>query len=98
MKQLHPCNLDGDRFRESMMQTIIKKWGNTPALKINTSLMKLANLRLEQRINIQVVNGALVITPLVLKEYSLESLVEMITPSNLHGERYIKQPVGREFF
>ena len=83
---------------DRVMQTTIKKWGNTPTIKINTSLMKLANLHLEQKVNIQVVNGALVITPIVLKEYSLESLVEMITPSNLHGESDIKQPVGREFF
>jgi len=83
---------------ERVMQTTIKKWGNTPAIKINTSLMKLANLRLEQKVNIRVVNGALVITPVVPKNYSLESLVEMITPSNLHGESDIKQPVGREFF
>jgi antitoxin MazE len=80
------------------MQTTIKKWGNSPALRLNASLMKLAHLSLEQEVSIQVLKGSLVITPTVPKEYSLESLVESITPLNCHGEADYGHPIGKEVF
>ena len=31
------------------MQTVIKKWGNSPALRLNASVMKSAQLNIDQK-------------------------------------------------
>ncbi|WP_396189610.1 hypothetical protein [Flavobacterium sp.] len=78
------------------MQAIIKKWGNSPALRLNASLMQLAQLSLDQEVTIQVLEGKLVIEPSGPKAYSLESLVSGITPQNCHSEIDFGRRVGME--
>lgn len=80
------------------MQATIKKWGNSPALRLSASLMQLAHLSLEQEVSIQVVKGRLVIEPTSSKEYSLENLVSEITPQNCHAEFGYGPSVGMEAF
>jgi antitoxin MazE len=78
------------------MQATIKKWGNSPALRLSASLMQLARLSLDQEVSIQVLKGKLVIEPTSSKEYSLENLVSGITPQNCHAESDYGRPVGME--
>lgn len=80
------------------MQATIKKWGNSPALRLSASLMQLAQLSLNQEVNIQVLKGKLVIEPASPKEYSLESLVGGITAQNCHAESDYGPCVGMEAF
>lgn len=80
------------------MQATIKKWGNSPALRLSASLMQLAQLSLGQEVNIQVLKGNLVIEPASLKEYSLESLVGRITDQNCHTESDYGPNIGMEAF
>lgn len=80
------------------MQVKIKKWGNSPALRLSASLMQLAHLSLDQEVNIQVLRGKLIIEPISPKEYSLESLVDSITPQNCHTENDFGPSVGLEAF
>jgi len=53
------------------MQAIIKKWGNSPALRISGSIMEMANLKLEQAVNINVLKGKIIIEPISPKQPSL---------------------------
>jgi len=78
------------------MQATIKKWGNSPALRLSASLMQLAHLSLDQEVSIQVLKGKLIIEPMISKEYSLDSLVNGITPENCHAEIKYGQPIGME--
>jgi antitoxin MazE len=80
------------------MQATIKKWGNSPALRLSTSLMQLAHLSLDQEVSIRVLKGKIVIEPISPKEYSLESLVGGITPQNCHAESDYGSSVGMEVF
>jgi antitoxin MazE len=80
------------------MQATIKKWGNSPALRLSASLMQLAQLSLNQEVNIQVLKGKLVIEPASPKEYSLESLVGGITAQNCHAEIDCGPSVSMEAF
>ncbi|MEI7571140.1 MAG: AbrB/MazE/SpoVT family DNA-binding domain-containing protein, partial [Alcaligenaceae bacterium] len=57
------------------MKEIIKKWGNSPALRLPRSVMKLAQLRLGQAVNINVLNGKIVIEPIVSKKTRLDELL-----------------------
>ena len=78
------------------MQTVIKKWGNSPALRLNTSIMKSAHLALEQEVEVKVIRGRIIIEPTVKKEYCLDELVSNISSENIHGEMEFGNPVGKE--
>ena len=77
------------------MHTQIGKWGNSLAVRIPGAVAK--ELELEEGMDIELtrVNGGLMLRPRK-REYTLEELLEQITPENLHGETDWGPPVGRE--
>ncbi|MCA3238664.1 MAG: AbrB/MazE/SpoVT family DNA-binding domain-containing protein [Curvibacter sp.] len=78
------------------METIIRKWGNSPALRLPAALVKAASLQLDQKVSIKALGGKLIIEPLDSVEYPLEDLLAGITANNLHDEVDTGKPVGRE--
>jgi antitoxin MazE len=80
------------------MEAIIKKWGNSPALRLSASLMKEAQLVLDQKVTVKVLRGKIIIEPATRKEYKLEDLVAGITPGNVHEESDFGKPVGKEIW
>ena len=80
------------------MESIIKKWGNSPALRLSASVMKEAHLVLDQKVSVKVVGGKIVIEPASRKEYKLEELVAGITSHNTHAESDFGSPVGKEIW
>ena len=78
------------------MQTKIKKWGNSLALRIPKLLALDANLKLNEMVDISIDKGSIIITPIVEKEYSLEKLLKGVSKNNLHGEVNTGSPVGKE--
>jgi len=80
------------------MQTQIKKWGNSLALRIPKLLALDANLKLNKLVAISFDKGSIIITPIDEKEYSLKKLLEGVSKNNLHGEFDTGTPVGREIW
>ncbi len=78
------------------MEAIIRKWGNSPALRLPVSVLKEAELSLEQKVNIVVTRGRIVIEPSGKIEYDLNELLGGITAQNAHGEVSFGEPVGKE--
>jgi len=78
------------------MQTKIKKWGNSLALRIPKLLALDANLKLNELVNLSIDKDSIIITPIGEKEYSLEKLLKGVTKNNLHGEFDTGEPVGKE--
>ena len=78
------------------MNTVIRKWGNSPAIRIPMALMNSAQFELEQKVSITVEGGRLIIEPVRRVTYSLDALVAGITPKNLHTEISFGGPVGKE--
>ena len=78
------------------MEAVIKKWGNSPALSLSASLMKEAQLTLDQKVSVKVLRGKIIIEPANRKEYKLEELVAGITTDNSHAESDFGKPVGKE--
>ena len=78
------------------MQTVIKKWGNSPALRLNAAVMKSAQLNIDQLVSVKVQKGRIVIEPIAKQEYPLNELLSGITAKNLHGETDFGEPVGKE--
>jgi len=80
------------------MQTQIKKWGNSLALRIPKLLALDANLKQNKLVDISFDKGSIIITPIDEKEYSLGKLLEGVSKNNLHGEFGTGTPVGKEIW
>ena len=80
------------------MEAVIRKWGNSPALRLPSAALKDAGYVLEQKVELIVSRGRLVIQPSDNVKYSLENLLTGITKDNSHGEASFGKPVGKEIF
>ncbi len=78
------------------MQTKIKKWGNSLALRIPKSFALDANLRQDELVDISIDKERIIITPIAEKEYSLDELLEGVSADNIHGEFDTGIPIGKE--
>ena len=78
------------------MHTVIRKWGNSPAVRLPVSVMSAARLKLEQKVQVTVEQGRIIIEPVGRIEYSLDRLVAGITRKNTHKEISFGAPVGKE--
>ena len=78
------------------MQTKIKKWGNSLAVRIPKLLALDANLKLNEMVDISIDQGSIIITPIGEKEYTLEKLLKGISKSNLHREFDTGASIGKE--
>lgn len=78
------------------MEAVIRKWGNSPAVRLPAVALKEAALSLEQKVTIIVSRGRIVIEPCDHVEYSLDDLLAGITPQNSHAEVSFGNPVGKE--
>ena len=80
------------------MQTKIKKWGNSLALRIPKSFALNANLRQNELVDITIDKERIIITPISGKEYSLDELLAGVSEDNLHSEFDTGAPVGKEIW
>ncbi len=78
------------------MRTRVHKWGNSLALRIPKSFASEVGLESESSIDLSVVNGKLVIEPVVGTELTLEELLDRVTEDNLHDEVSTGPAVGIE--
>ena len=78
------------------MQAVIRKWGNSPALRLPSAALKEAGYALEQKVELVVSRGRIVIQPSEQVTYSLDKLLAGITTDNSHGELSFGKPVGKE--
>ncbi|MEO6623544.1 MAG: PbsX family transcriptional regulator [Burkholderiaceae bacterium] len=78
------------------MEAVIRKWGNSPALRLPVSALKEARLSLQQKVNIVVTRGRIVIEPSERIEYDLDELLSGVTSGNVHAEVTFGKPVGKE--
>jgi antitoxin MazE len=79
------------------MQTKIQKWGNSLALRIPKALADETGIDQDSPVEIRVVDGQIRIIPLQsAPDYTLESLLDGITPDNLHGEIDTGDALGNE--
>jgi len=80
-----------------MATVTLKKWGNSPSIRIPASIMQAAALHVEDKLDLKInEEGQIVLIPVKTQEYSLESLLSGITPENLHEKVTFGVPVGKE--
>jgi antitoxin MazE len=78
------------------MQSKVQKWGNSLALRIPKSFANEIGLVDEAPIEISLVDGKLVIIPLLRQTYSLDELLSQITEDNIHDEHDTGMAQGKE--
>jgi antitoxin MazE len=78
------------------LKTIIKKWGNSFAIRIPKAIIDDANLEINSEIEISLKDGQITLVPVKEKNFTLESLVAGITNENQHGEIDTGYSVGNE--
>ena len=78
------------------MQTQIKKWGNSLALRIPKLLAEQLGIKTDSEVEIAVEDGQMMIRPLPEPTLTLEELLAQITDENLHEEVETGTAVGGE--
>ena len=68
------------------MRGVIKKWGNSAAVRLPSSMMKTLKLDLEDMVEVKVERGCIVLEPIRSQEYLLSQLLSGIKTRNLHAE------------
>lgn len=74
----------------------LSKWGNSLGIRIPKQIAGQAHLTEGTKVELQVENGQVVLKPVPKPAYTLEWLLEGITPENCHGEVSTGKAVGRE--
>ena len=85
-----------DTLMEKCMEAVIRKWGNSPALRLSSAVLRDAGYQIEQKVELVVSRGRIIIQPSKKIEYDLSQLVNGINAKNSHGETDFGKPVGKE--
>ena len=78
------------------MHTVVKKWGNSASVRIPAVIMAAVHLHLDDTVDIHEENGRIIIQPVRPNAFTLQQLVEKITPENLHKSIDFGENVGKE--
>ena len=78
------------------MDGVVKKWGNSAAVRIPASVLEAARLELDQSVDVREERGRIVIEPKRRKDFELAELLSGITADNMHTAVDTGAPVGRE--
>ncbi|MDQ4077236.1 MAG: AbrB/MazE/SpoVT family DNA-binding domain-containing protein [Chloroflexota bacterium] len=78
------------------MQTRIRKWGNSLAIRIPRVFALEAELEQDALVELSLEEGKVTIVPVSELPLSLDDLLSRITEDNLHGEVDTGQAAGRE--
>ena len=79
-----------------VMRVIVKKWGNSAAVRIPRGIMQAARVSLDEAVDVREQDGQIVIEPIRSGKSDLAKLLAAITPENLHGGIEFGIPVGKE--
>ncbi len=78
------------------MQGVVKKWGNSAAVRIPAAVLEAAHVRLDQPVDVREEDGRIVIEPIRPARYAIDTLVAGITDDNRHDAVDMGKPVGGE--
>ena len=80
------------------MQTQVKAWGNSQGIRIPKEILQDVGISLNEILNIEIVNGAILLTKCFAHKTLEERAREFGGELNLDGEYDWGEPVGREIW
>lgn len=78
------------------MKVVVRKWGNSAAVRIPAALLASARLRLDQAVDVREEQGRIIIERIEPEDHDLATLIAGITDENRHDAIDMGAPVGRE--
>ena len=78
------------------MKTMVKKWGNSAAIRIPAAVVQAMQLDLDELVDVREESGRIVIEPIRQKSYDLNALLKGITAKNRHEAADFGPPLGKE--
>ena len=78
------------------MKALVKKWGNSAAVRIPAAVMQAIHLELDDEVDVREEAGRIVIQPIRRKNYDLDELLKGITSKNRHDPVDFGPPSGKE--
>ena len=75
------------------MQAVVQKWGNSLGLRIPSHWAKDNNVKSGSKIEVIAEKGKIIILP---QKKSLDDMLAMVTPDNIHSEVTTGNAVGKE--
>jgi len=78
------------------MHTKIQKWGNSLGLRIPKAFAIAAGLASDSLVDVALVEGRVVVTPLSPAHLTLDQLLAGVTEENRHGESVTGPMMGQE--
>ena len=78
------------------MKSVVKKWGNSAAVRIPAAVMEAIPLELDESVDVREEAGRIVIEPVRQKAYDIDVLIKGITSENLHEAADFGSAVGKE--
>jgi antitoxin MazE len=80
------------------MTSTVSKWGNSLAIRIPKHLADRVHMQEGSCVEFDVLDGSLIVKPSQRKKYTLEELLDGMTPEHFHPEIPTGTPVGNEMF
>lgn len=80
------------------MRVLVKKWGNSAAVRIPASVMAAASLGVDQTVDVREEGGRVVIEPVRAEPYVLDALLDQMRPETFPEDIDFGAPQGREFW
>lgn len=78
------------------MRIVVRKWGNSAAVRIPASVMAEASLELDQTVDVRQEGGRIVIEPLREPGYDLNAMLDAMQPDTFPEDVDFGAPKGRE--
>ena len=78
------------------MKSVVKKWGNSAAVRIPAAVMAAIPLELDEPVDVREEAGRIVIELVRRKAYDINALIKGITRENLHEAVDFGAVVGKE--
>ena len=80
------------------MRARVRKWGNSPAVRIPAAVMRTVRLELDEVVEVREEAGRIVIEPVRRKSYDLDELLRGITSKNQPELVDFGPPSGKEIW
>ena len=80
------------------MRLQVKKWGNSASVRIPASIMAAAALKIDQLVDVREDQGRIVIEPVKAPVYTLDELLDQMSPDTFPDEVDFGPPVGKEIW
>ena len=75
----------------------LQKWGNSDGVRLPKKVIKAAKLKLDQQLVVSLKGQSIILTPVQSDDdFTLDKMLEGVTPENVHGEFDWGPDVGAE--